>query len=56
MLAADDTADIIVAGYPWLEPEDMQACLVYARPLVGHERVEPLGVSSRNGNNRTYGW
>jgi hypothetical protein len=27
--------------YPWLEPEDIQACLVYARRLVGHERVDP---------------
>jgi uncharacterized protein (DUF433 family) len=41
MMAAGDTADAILAGYPWLEPEDIQACLVYARRVVGHERVEP---------------
>lgn len=41
MLAAGDTAEAILAGYPWLEPEDIQACLVYARRVVGHERVEP---------------
>jgi uncharacterized protein (DUF433 family) len=29
-------------GYPWLEPEDIQACLLYARKLVGHERIEPI--------------
>ena len=40
-LAAGDTPETILAGYPWLEPEDVQACLVYARRLVGHERVEP---------------
>lgn len=40
MLAAGDTPDIILAGYPWLEPEDIQACLVYAHKLVGHERIE----------------
>jgi uncharacterized protein (DUF433 family) len=42
MLAAGDNAEAILSGYPWLEPEDIQACLVYAHRLVGHERVEPL--------------
>lgn len=42
MLAAGDTTDTILEGYPWLEPEDVQACLVYARRHVGHERIEPL--------------
>ena len=42
MLAAGDTPETILSGYPWLESEDIQACLVYARRLVGHERVEPL--------------
>lgn len=42
MLAAGDTPETILEGYPWLEAEDIQACLVYARRLVGHERVEPL--------------
>jgi uncharacterized protein (DUF433 family) len=42
MLAAGDTAEILLEGYPWLELEDVQACLLYARRLVGHERVEPF--------------
>jgi uncharacterized protein (DUF433 family) len=42
MLAAGDTPATILEGYPWLEMEDIQACLVYARRLVGHERVEPM--------------
>ena len=46
MLAAGDTPEILLQGYPWLEPEDIQACLVYARRLVGHERVEPLRIES----------
>jgi uncharacterized protein (DUF433 family) len=33
---------VLLQGYPWLEPDDIQACLVYARRLVGHERIEPL--------------
>jgi len=28
MLSAGDTPDIILSGYEWLEPEDIQACLV----------------------------
>lgn len=45
MLAAGDTPEILLQGYPWLEREDIRACLVYARRLVGHERVEPLLVA-----------
>jgi uncharacterized protein (DUF433 family) len=41
MLAAGDTVDDLVAAYPWLEREDVLACLAYARRVVGHERVEP---------------
>jgi hypothetical protein len=29
-----------------LEPEDIKACLVYARRVVGHERVEPWPTNS----------
>lgn len=46
MLAAGDSPELILEGYPWLEPEDIQACLVYAHRLVGHERVEPLLLNS----------
>jgi uncharacterized protein (DUF433 family) len=41
MLAAGDTPETILKGYSWLEDEDIRACLVYARRVVGHERVEP---------------
>ena len=41
MLAAGDTPETILKGYPWLEQADIQACLLYARRIVGHERVEP---------------
>ena len=46
MLAAGDTPEVLLQGYPWLEPDDIRACLVYARRLVGHERVEPPLVES----------
>jgi len=42
MLAAGDSPETIVAGYPWMEIDDVRACLVYARRLVAHERVEPV--------------
>ena len=42
MLAAGDSSATILEGYPWLAPEDVQACLVYAHKVVGHERIEPL--------------
>jgi uncharacterized protein (DUF433 family) len=46
MLAAGDAPETILEGYPWLEPDDIQACLVYARRLVGHERIEPLNLET----------
>jgi uncharacterized protein (DUF433 family) len=46
MLAAGDSPETLLEGYPWMEPEDIRACLVYARRLVGHERVEPRIVGS----------
>lgn len=47
MLAAGDSPETILQGYPWMEPEDIRACLVYARRLVGHERVEPMLVDQK---------
>lgn len=41
MLAAGDSLETILEGYPWLESEDVRACLVYAHRLVSHERIEP---------------
>jgi len=46
MLAAGDTIETILEGYPWLEREDVLACLVYAHRLVEHERVEPALVET----------
>ncbi len=42
MLAAGDSPETILEGYPWLETEDIQACIAYAHKIVAHERVEPL--------------
>lgn len=45
MLAAGATQESVLAHYDFLESEDIRACLVYARRLVGRERVEPLMIS-----------
>jgi uncharacterized protein (DUF433 family) len=46
MLVAGDTPQTLLAAYPWLEIEDIQACLLYARKVVGEERVEPLFIEA----------
>ena len=48
MLAAGDSPETIVSGYPWLELEDIQACLLYARKVIGSERIEALNLGSAN--------
>jgi uncharacterized protein (DUF433 family) len=46
MLAVGDDIETLLEGYPWLEREDVLACLTYAHRLVEHERVEPLIVAA----------
>ncbi len=46
MLAAGDSIETILEGYPWLERKDVLACIAYAHRLVEHERVEPLLVEA----------
>jgi len=42
MLGAGDTPETILQGYPWLERDDIRACLIYAQRIIGQERIEPL--------------
>jgi uncharacterized protein (DUF433 family) len=46
MLAAGDSAEDILEAYPFLESEDVRACMLYAYKLVAHERVDPFPVGS----------
>ena len=41
MLAAGSAVEELLEGYPFLEKEDIQACLVYTHRIIAHERVEP---------------
>ena len=42
LLAAGHTREDIQEDFPWIEPEDITACLLYARRAVGNERTEPV--------------
>jgi uncharacterized protein (DUF433 family) len=42
MLAAGHTHQAVFEDFPWLEEADIQACLLYAARMVGHERIEPV--------------
>ena len=44
MMAAGSSADELVREYEWLEPEDVQACLLYAARLAGNDYFEPTLV------------
>ena len=52
MLAAGDRPEILLQGYPWLEKENVQGCLVRARRLIGQERIE---ASEDRGGRRNVG-
>ena len=42
LLATGHTNESVLADFPWLEREDIQACLLYAKRAVGNERIEPV--------------
>jgi uncharacterized protein (DUF433 family) len=42
MLAAGHTHENVLEDFPWLEREDIQACLLYAARMVGNERIAPV--------------
>ena len=48
MLAAGDSPDTILSGYPWLEPEDIQACFLYA------EKNESMALKDPTENLNVY--
>ncbi len=45
-LAAGDTVDTLLDQYPTLEPEDIQACLLYAYRSVADEEIHE-GIFAR---------
>jgi len=43
-LAVGDTIETLLEGYPWLEREDVLACLEYARAAISVETIAPFPV------------
>jgi uncharacterized protein (DUF433 family) len=41
MIAEGSTIEEVLDGYPFLEKDDIRACLSYAHRIVAHERIEP---------------
>lgn len=39
MLAAGDTAEDILEGFPYLEPDDIRACLAYAASITNDTAI-----------------
>jgi uncharacterized protein (DUF433 family) len=44
LLAAGHTSQRILAAYPYLEPADIDACLLYASLRVEDEELAPVAV------------
>jgi uncharacterized protein (DUF433 family) len=47
MMADGASTTDILENYPFLDEDDVRACIVYAWQIVSHEQVEPLVGSSR---------
>ncbi len=46
MMAAGSSVDELLEHYPWLEREDIQACLSYAARITDGEYFAPMLVTS----------
>jgi uncharacterized protein (DUF433 family) len=47
LLEQGATLEEILQDYPELEPEDIRACIAYARTLVANETIEPVSLLVR---------
>jgi uncharacterized protein (DUF433 family) len=45
LLAAGMTHEEILADFPYLEEEDIKACLVYASSMVNTKSITPLNAA-----------
>ena len=45
MMADGSTEQDILQNFPFLDKEDIRACILYAQNIVSHERIEPLRTS-----------
>lgn len=47
-LASGETFEALLEKYPWLESEDIQACLLYARQLIIEDQEDPRHQQPKN--------
>jgi uncharacterized protein (DUF433 family) len=45
LLAQGEAPEAILDDYPELEPEDIRACLAYARAVIANDSLEPVRVA-----------
>ena len=42
LLAQGETVESVLADYPELEPDDIRACLAYARAVIANDTLEAV--------------
>jgi len=47
LLAQGETREEILADYPDLEPDDIRACLAYARAVIAHDSLDVVRVAGK---------
>jgi uncharacterized protein (DUF433 family) len=45
LLAQGESQDSILEDYPGLQPEDIRACLAYARAVLANDRLDDMHVA-----------
>lgn len=45
LLAQGESVEAILADYPGLEREDIQACLAYAHTILANDRIDAIQVA-----------
>lgn len=47
LLAQGETVEGILADYPDLEPDDIRACIAYARAVIAHDSLDAVRVAAK---------
>ena len=47
LLAQGETREEILADYPDLEPDDIRACLAYARAVIENDSLDAVRVTAK---------
>ncbi len=46
LLAQGETVEAILDDYPDLEPDDIRACIAYARAIIADDRIDAVRVAT----------